>query len=246
MGRNTPNPNLTSLVNCRHILAGASDVHHAHGTIGQLSGQVCNEGIVLFQAGIGYGAVLQKGNVGMIRNGNFLNVALVLPRLLVFAFGNPFLVPAFQLVARGITPEVYIAFRVQNDAKLVASFQLFHLQRTSAQSSIQLRVALVLSLTQAVIAPEVEVVVCINCDRMVTASCKKFNIHTAISELCGNVLHVNDITDPGVTPRIKLTILAEAQTIGRSSNDVMDALRNQLRGDVHHEIARRNVSQRRI
>ena len=150
MGRNTPNPNLTSLVNCRHILAGAGDVHHAHGTVGQLSGQVCNEGIVLFQAGIGYGAVLQKGNVGMIRNGNFLNVALVLPRLLVFAFGNPFLVPAFQLVARGITPEVYIAFRVQNDTKLVASLQLFHLQRTSAQSSIQLGVALVLSLTQAV------------------------------------------------------------------------------------------------
>ena len=81
---------------------------------------------------------------------------------------------------------------------------------------------------------------------MVTAGSQKRNVHTAIGELCGNVLHINDITDAGITPGINLTGFTQAQAIGGTSDDIMNAFGDQLRGNIHHEIARRDIGQSRV
>ena len=78
---------------------------------------------------------------------------------------------------------------------------------------------------------------------MVTASSQKRDIHAAVGELCGNVLHINDITDAGITPRINLARFTQAQAIGGTSDDIMNAFGDQLRRNIHHEVTRRDVGQ---
>ena len=85
VGGNAPDPDLTILINCRCILAAGCNIHHADRAVGQLSRQIGQKGIVFLQTGIGHGAILQKGNVGVFSYSDLLNVALVLTGRLVLA-----------------------------------------------------------------------------------------------------------------------------------------------------------------
>ena len=85
VGGNTPDPDLTILINCRRILAAGCNIHHADRAVGQLNRQIGQKGIVFLQAGVGHGAILQKGNVGVLCHSDLLNVALVLTGRLILA-----------------------------------------------------------------------------------------------------------------------------------------------------------------
>ncbi len=207
-GGNAPDPNLTVFINSRHILAGAGYIHHANRSVRQLYRKVCIQRIVLFISRVGHRAVLQQRDIGVVRNGNLLNIALVLTRLLVFAFFNPFFIPAVQLVSGGVTPEIHVTGCIQNDRKLVACLQLFDFQVAPAQGHIQLGIALILVLTQTRVTPEIKIIFCINCNRMIAAGGQKCDVYAAVRQLCGNVLHVNGVADSGIAPGVNLSCVA--------------------------------------
>ena len=212
-----PDVDLAVLGHSRDGFARGRDIHD--GLALQPRRNLGERGGFILVAGVGHRAVGHQGDILVIRQRDLGDLALILAADL-------------DIGHVAVAPEVEIAVRADDGGELVARFELHHVPIRAAGLHGLLHVIGEFILLKARVAPDVDLAVRVHRDDVIRTG---GNLHQiGALDLVRDVRHVDFIGDAGVSPRIQLALVVNADAIGVAGGYVLHAVIQQRLRHLHH------------